>query len=405
MCPREYLTSTERYVASTPVAKRKMLGQYFTSASVVRALLGHLPYGKDAAIDVLEPACGTGEFLHEVAARYPEARMTGIEIEAALAHEAKKNAPRATVLKEDFFAHDFGDQRFDAVVGNPPYFTVSGDPAFRERFADVTSGRLNIFSAFVRDGLGLLKDGGYLAFVIPPSMNNGAYFEKLREFIVERADIEMLSVLDSDLFPDANQMVMLLVLRKGANSGRYVFTRGRQTIFSTDADYLTRSFVDRCSLHELGYTVRTGSVVWNLHKADLADEPKRGYLPLVWSRNVGERGRLELPKYEPGRGQYVRRQKVAALRGEAVVVNRITGKVQEGTIRAALVPDGVEFYAENHVNVVLPREGAEQLVTPKELVRQLNARSMGRAVNAVTGNTQLSKTELEWLLPLDSRER
>ena len=76
-------------------------------------------------------------------------------------------------------------------------------------------GRTNIFSLFIYQGLKLLKNGGYLAFVVPPSMNNGAYFSKLREFIVENSNIEFMKVLkDPKMFHEALQSTMIIILKK-----------------------------------------------------------------------------------------------------------------------------------------------------------------------------------------------
>ena len=57
-------------------------------------------------------------------------------------------------------------------------------------------------------------------------MNNGAYFERLRDFLIEHAAIEFLEIhRDQALFDGAQTPVQLLVLRKGAaDAGRYVLS-------------------------------------------------------------------------------------------------------------------------------------------------------------------------------------
>ena len=59
------------------------------------------------------------------------------------------------------------------------------------------NGRTNIFNLFIKLGLDLVKENGYVAYVVPPSMNNGAYFNKLREYIIKHSNIESLSILKS----------------------------------------------------------------------------------------------------------------------------------------------------------------------------------------------------------------
>ena len=93
----------------------------------------------------------------------------------------------------------------------------------RQRYKQVIGGRPNIFSLFFAAGLGALKSGGLLGYVVPPSMNNGAFFAKLRSYISQRASIEYLKVYtDNDLFLDAQTAVQLIVLRKGKTSSKHI---------------------------------------------------------------------------------------------------------------------------------------------------------------------------------------
>ena len=75
----------------------------------------------------------------------------------------------------------------------------------------------------------MLKPGGYLAYVVPPSMNNGAYFDRLRSYIIKNTNIEKIDVINNQaLFDGANQNVMILVLKK------------RQLIFQSQKIYQWR---------------------------------------------------------------------------------------------------------------------------------------------------------------------
>ena len=92
--------------------------------------------------------------------------------------------------------------------------------------------------------------------------------------------------------------------------------------------------------------------------------------------------------------------------GPAIVVNRIVGRPGSGRIRAALIPQGMKFIGENHVNVIYPPKQAkllptEETVSPKDILRQLNSPEKVKVVQSITGNTQISKNELERLFPID----
>lgn len=185
-------------------------------------------------------------------------------------------------------------KKYDFVIGNPPYFEFTPSENIRKKFGSIINGRLNIFSLFIYQGLKWLKEGGYLAYVVPPSMNNGAYFLKLRKFIVENSNIEYLHILDNPkIFRGALQSTMLLILKKGKNKGNYLFRKNGILIFSENPKFLEKAFENKLTLHYLGYEVKTGRLVWNKNKHSLTNNPKDG-VPLIWAHNITPMG-LKFP--------------------------------------------------------------------------------------------------------------
>ena len=390
----EFHPETLRYMREVDLEYRRRLGQFFTPRSLREELLSKLP--RLSKPRVLDPACGTGEFLLSAREYFVEPELYCWEVDPGLAERAKRVAPEARVEVVDSLTKPFREE-FDVVVGNPPYFEFEPSGDVRARYREVIWGRVNIYALFVYLGLRVLKPGGYLAYVVSSSMNNGAYFRKLREFIVRTADIVYLRVLeDSCAFDFVNHTFQLLVLRKVASTGRYVFRRGGVLIFSEGADELRRLFEGSATLRELGYRVQTGKVVWNQNRDKLVDSPKDGIL-LVWAHNIRD-GKLVLGNHS-GKPQYIRWSPEKADRGPAVVVTRVVGHPKRARIEAALVPPGTVFVAENHVNVIYPPRGAT-LEEMEEIVRQLNSPEAQKVVSLITGNTQISRNELEKLIPI-----
>jgi adenine-specific DNA-methyltransferase len=185
------------------------------------------------------------------------------------------------------------------------------------------------------------------------------------------------------------------VLRKGPNRGDYVFKRNGILIFSEKVDFLKKSSEGKTTLHELGYRVATGRVVWNQNKHRLTNEA-RGNVPIIWSHNITPRG-LEL-----GTGKKPQYIKTSAYDiGPAIIVNRVVGHPGSGVIRAVVIPRNMKFVGENHVNVVFPPRnvGMREL---EYITEQLNSPEKQEIVRSLTGNTQISKNELEKLFPIDS---
>ena len=91
--------------------------------------------------------------------------------------------------------------------------------------------------------------------------------------------------------------------------------------------------------------------------------------------------------------------------GPVIVTNRIIGQPGKGNLKAALISSNFKFIAENHVNVIYPpREqsllGKKETITLVELIKQLNLPQNTQILCGLTGNTQISKTELENLFPI-----
>jgi len=390
------------YMENTDINYRKSRGQYFTPKKVREELIKLLPKNIANPL-VLDPACGSGEFLLTAKNYFKNPRLEGWEIDEKLVNISKNIIPSANIKLMDSLKASIVP-KYDFIIGNPPYFEMKPDEELKEKYKKIINGRNNIFSLFVYLGLSLLKDNGYLAYVIPPSMNNGAYFSKLRKFIVENSDIESLKILDANLFHKAQQLIMIMVLKKTKNSGKYLFSVDGIQIFSENWQYLKESFKDKKSLHDLNFSVRTGRVVWNQNKDKLTDDNSK--TPIIWSSNIGQGGELILNN-KANRLQYINLPNPNI--GPAIVVNRVTGASSSAKIRAAIIPKGFKFFAENHCNVIFPpierplldNTKEKTKITLKQILNQLNSKEKLKIIQSLTGNTQISKNELEKLFPLD----
>lgn len=393
----QYHPLSLNYLNNTSLTHRKKRGQYFTPKNIRKELLDLLPSLDQPKI--LDPGCGSGEFLAEAKLHYPDGELNGWDIEDKLLRIAESVCPGAHYSKRDALS-DNSDKEYDLIIGNPPYYEFKPEDNIKEIYADVISGRPNIFALFIKKGLMLLKDGGYLAFVVPPSMNNGAFFKNLRQYILKQSSIVKLKILDSqELFNSARQTVMLLVLQKKTGGTNYIFEKNGLMIFTPDRERLNKKFKGMTTFYEQGFKIRTGNIVWNENKDRLTNDPKDA-VPLIWSHNI-KNGLIDL-SYNDNKPQYIRTDSFAT--GPALVVNRVTGSVANSGLRTAVISCGTKFTAENHVNVIFPpAEFEATMCALTGIAEYLMTSKIAEVIKLVTGNTQLSKTELERLLPLPKK--
>lgn len=394
----EYTKESIDYLKNTDIKKRKKLGQYFTPKSIRELLLSKLPK-KDNA-DILDPACGSGEFLLSCKKYFKNPILYGFDIDKKLINISSKLVKNASIKNFDFLNIDINKKKYDYIIGNPPYFELKLNEEIKKKYFDIIKGRVNIFSLFIKTGLDLLKDGGYLAYVVPPSMNNGAYFSKLREYIIKNSSLEYLHIIDgADNFHLANQKVMLIILKKtnSKKSSKYIFKKNGITIFTEDKNFLNKSYKNTVSLKDIGYTVKTGSIIWNEHKEKLTNDKNNSTL-LIWASNINN-GKIIIG-YTKGKPQYIKNiSNDLIIKSRVVVVNRITGSSKDINIKVAMVNEK-EFVCENHVNVIYMSKNANCNYSLEDIFKALQDKTNIKVMRLISGNTQISKTELERLLPI-----
>ena len=333
---------------------------------------------------VLEPAVGTGEFIPSIYNHFNNCSVDAYDVDA----DILKLLPNTTNSKCQSFLELEPRPIYDFIITNPPYYEFTPENLLKVKFDEVIDGRVNIYSLFIKQGIDFLKPNGYLAYVVPTSMNNGKYFEQLRNYIIKNCEIEHIVQFNEHKFVDAQQNVQIVILRKGVNTGKNIFTKNGVTILTPEWKKIANYYKGTKSIKELGYSVKTGTIEWSKNKDKLTLD--NNSTKLIWSHNIKPHG-LEIDNNEK-KHQYIN------LRGQfgpAIVVNRIVGAVGKGTIKAAIV-DG-EFLAENHVNVI---KAVDPKVKPDVILKSLLDPKTVELLHLITGNTQLSKTELENLIPI-----
>jgi tRNA1(Val) A37 N6-methylase TrmN6 len=163
----------------------------------------------DHAQNILEPSCGSGEIISKIISKYPSANITGVELDHEMANLCTKTYPSANIINHDFLTWK-SDQKFDFIVGNPPFVVR---PAGYKNNPAIVKGRSNLYVEFLYKCLTEhLADDGILAFVIPSTIGNSVYYEPIRKLIITK-DIMSFEILEKHDFCDTNTRLCILILK------------------------------------------------------------------------------------------------------------------------------------------------------------------------------------------------
>jgi adenine-specific DNA methylase len=200
----------------------KVRGGYYTPAAVAGFLARWV---REAGAKILEPSCGDGRILRELAALSSEVR--GVEL---VAHEAAKSREFAPVDAANLFTWlpTTAAGSWDGVAGNPPYIRFGNwgsderEPALElMRRAGLRPTKLtNAWVPFVVASTVLVRDGGRVGLVLPAELLQVTYAAQLRDFLLGRFREITLVTFERLVFDGILQEVVLFCGVAGSVAGQ-----------------------------------------------------------------------------------------------------------------------------------------------------------------------------------------
>lgn len=117
------------------------------------------------------------------------------------------------------FSEIMEDGGFDVIIGNPPYVNVEkidlSDRDFLMNNYQFIKGRFDLYIAFIEKSINLLKEDGFLSFIIPYPFIYEKYASLLREHLAKNTQIQILLDLSNiKVFADAAVRSTIFVIRK-----------------------------------------------------------------------------------------------------------------------------------------------------------------------------------------------
>jgi len=179
------------------------LGQVFTPPGIVQVMLEL----RQNAGRTLEPSAGNGAFFIPIK---EEGRpCVGIELDPDI-------APPDT-LRLDFFAYPVSE-RFDTIIGNPPYVRYQDIPASTRALLDMSrfDKRSNLFLFFIEKCARHLNPGGELIFIVPREFAKLTAAKKLNAWLYEEGSItDFFETGDAKVFGEHTPNCAIFRFEKG----------------------------------------------------------------------------------------------------------------------------------------------------------------------------------------------
>ena len=404
--------------------EKKNGGIFFTPPSCIQRIMALLRGVSETIHSILEPSCGSGEFITALMREYPNANITGVEFHPLIYEGLAQKfsgagaGGRVCIQHGDFLK--YGDAAatpaHDLIIGNPPYFVMKKEDVAAEYYP-YFDGRPNIFILFIMKSAKLLRVGGVLCFVLPSSFMNSQYYDKTRKYIVRHFAILHISRCSdsnmSDAYLDTAQGTMILILQKlgggggsgggGGGGGGGVFEKSGATIFTDNLPRLTSLYVGARSLHDLGFKVNIGTVVWNQCKNILTDDPTK--TRLVYSSNIVNGKFVDKTYKNPIKKAFIDRP---GIRTPMIVLNRGYGVGEYKFAYCLLTPDAASsssagYLIENHLICITHTDTASATATMAAFHRVIRSFQDPRTqefISCYCGNSAINSTELSHMLPI-----
>ena len=416
----EYSKTSKELTSSLSKKEKKDNGIYFTPPSCVRKnielLKKYLPGGIKEGFTILEPSCGSGEYIKALCEddMFNLSKITGVEINKTIFDAIQKlhdTNTNITLLNSDFLKYS-SNSTYNLILGNPPYFVLKKEDVVPEynKFYD---GRPNIFILFVVKCLGMLANGGILSFVLPKSFLNCLYYDKTRKYINDNFMILDIVECSDDKYIETAQETIIIILKKPnalsdstdvatvIDNTEYTLrvTGSNYTIFNTKCNIIIfkELYENATTLSALNFKVSVGNVVWNQCKDILTDDKNETLL--IYSSDIAN-NKLEIKTYKSDeKKNYIRKPGV---RRPIVVINRGYG-TGEYKFNNCLIDGQREYLIENHLICIesLEKTNSENIINNyRKIMKSFDDERTSRFIEVYFGNSAINTTELRNVLPI-----
>lgn len=163
-------------------AQASTLNAHYTSPTVIKAMYACLANMGFQTGNILEPACGIGNFFGLVPESMAKSKLYGIELDSITGRIAKQLYQQANIAVQGFEETNLPDSFFDLAIGNVPFgsYGIADKKYDKHKFL--------IHDYFFAKTLDKVRPGGIIAFVTSKGTMDKQNPE-VRKYIAQRAEL------------------------------------------------------------------------------------------------------------------------------------------------------------------------------------------------------------------------
>lgn len=214
-------------IAEMSNARRTDNAAYYTNKALITEMIKALPDVEKEEIRILEPSVGVGNFIPLLMKRFEGKKLifdlvdidqNSLRIaEALLKKYGVPDACRIHYIRDDFLLHPFAD-RYDFVIGNPPFFKMKKDDFLLKiyRRSAINKDTTNICSYFLDKAVALAD---HVSMVFPKFLLNTPEFAASRKYL-SKTKIDCMIDFGENGFPGVLIETIALFIDTRAKPGK-----------------------------------------------------------------------------------------------------------------------------------------------------------------------------------------
>lgn len=216
------------YLSLKNMGKRKTAGAYYTPTVIVNKLLLSLQTSLPTLMEkkILDPCCGTGNFLLHLPKQVSLSHVYGNDIDKtsvlltrinlALYHKPTDLQLLYKNITQSDFLLASSKKKYDCIIGNPPWgytFSPAKKETLRKRYQCIHGRQIESYDLFIERSLSQLPKGGILSFVLPEAFLHTQIHAPIRKQLLDTSSIAYLEYL-GNVFSQVNCPSILLELHR-----------------------------------------------------------------------------------------------------------------------------------------------------------------------------------------------